>query len=108
MREVVRVIAYLALPINVAEQENAKDDGNHIPLWEDEAVVLLGKLNLLDFGMSYLNVWVRRSLCSMFWPMSALNSTKAGICSRQTCKAYADPISIESAMLPFIAKDMAF
>ena len=38
----------------------------------------------------------------------ALNRTSAGICSRQTCKAYAEPISMDSAMLPFMAKEMAF
>ena len=54
----------------------------------------------------------------------AENATIAGICKRQTCNAYADPISILefalvgirdshidanlSAMFPFMAKDMAF
>src|SRR6478609_2167409 len=49
---------------------------------------------------------------SSFWPMlsgyQAEKRTRAGICSRQTCRAYAEPISIDSAMLPFIAKEMAF
>ena len=41
-------------------------------------------------------------------PLKALNRTKAGICNRHTCSAYAEPISMDRAMLPFIAKEIAF
>ena len=45
---------------------------------------------------------LRKLLCT------ALKRTSAGICSRHTCSAYADPISIDRAMLPFMAKEIAF
>jgi hypothetical protein len=44
----------------------------------------------------------------MLLTFHALKATMAGICRRQTCSAYADPISILSAIFPFIAKLIAF
>ena len=35
-------------------------------------------------------------------------TTSAGICNKQTCKAYALPISIDKATFPFIANEIAF
>lgn len=34
-------------------------------------------------------------------------ATKAGICNKQTWSTYAEPISIDNAMFPFIANEIA-
>jgi hypothetical protein len=57
---------------------------------------------------TYGKEWFSVSAAEPKWPRTALYSTSAGICSRHTCSAYAEPISIERAMFPFIANDMAF
>ena len=45
---------------------------------------------------------------SRLWVYTALNKTRAGTCNKQTCRAYADPISMDRAIFPFMAKEMAF
>ena len=55
-----------------------------------------------------LKVFSTASPPSTYAAVTALNRTRAGICKRHTWSAYAEPISMESAIFPFMAKDIAF
>ena len=82
-------ISYLPFAVHVAQQEDAEDDGHHVPLREDEAGT---KVSFRDCArsnrkFSYLNVCAMSSCGSRKRECKALNRTSAGICSRHTCKA---------------------
>ena len=79
------------LNISVGQKEDGQDDGNDIPSREDQAVV---SLDLAEVDPTHVKV----STGSPIFPgsYSAEKRTMAGICSRQTCRAYAEPISILS------------
>ncbi len=65
-------------------------------------------MTMSNCGNMREKVWPIRSVGSMYRPWIAEKRTRAGICRRQTCRAYAEPISMERAILPFIAKEIAF
>lgn len=104
-------IITLSLAVDVRQEENAKNHGDHVPLGEDETVIEVSKEglgNIVYIKDTHLNECLASSAGSIERVYRALNRTRAGTCNKQTCNAYAEPISMDRAMLPFIAKEIAF
>ena len=87
------MVVTLGLDVGVSHQEHRQDDGDDIPAREDQAVVReLMHCPSLGRQSTYVNVSATEPILSGKYQLE--NATIAGIWSRQTCRAYAEPISI--------------
>ena len=69
---------------------------------------LAKRVKIESWTETHLNEYFSISIVSRELVNTALKRTRAGTCNMQTCSAYAEPISIDKAILPFIANEMAF
>jgi hypothetical protein len=84
-------VVALAFAIDVRQQEDAQDHGDHVPLGEDEAVCVVSNDDFQPDSEknreTYLKEWLAREAASIERVYRALNSTRAGTCNRQTWSA---------------------
>ncbi len=96
-QDAAAVIIALRFDVGVRHQEHRQDDGDDIPAGEDQAVIKVntGTLFAEEAG-THVKVSATEPIFSGAY--QAENATIAGIWSRQTWSAYAEPISMLKRM----------
>ena len=86
------MIVALRFNVSVGHQKHRENQCNDIPSGEDEPVAVMRILQ--EASSQRTNVKVLATSPMLSGSYQAEKATIAGICNRQTCNAYADPISI--------------
>ena len=91
-KDTTTVVVALRLNVGVGHQEHGKDDRDDVPAGEDEAIQPVSKVGMKAIQATHVKVSATEPILSGEY--QAENATIAGIWSKQTCRAYAEPISI--------------
>ena len=91
-KDAATMIITLCFYVSISHQKHWKNQCNDIPSWEDEPVNTMKIAEAGSEWRAYVKVLATSPMFSGSY--HAEKATIAGICNRQTCNAYADPISI--------------
>lgn len=88
------MIVGLRFNIRISQKENRQDDDNDIPTGEDQPTDTIVSESATQKNPMDTHVKVLTTFPTSAGSYQAEKATIAGIWRRQTCSAYADPISI--------------
>ncbi len=86
------VVVTLGFDISVCEEEYGQNNNDNVPSGEYQSIASVSIESVSRTAKTYVKVSATEPILSGAY--HAENATMAGICSKQTCKAYADPISM--------------